>query len=143
MRSPKQLGGFPRAAGLPRCHDLGVRPTVLIVDDHAGFRRSARRLLDAEGFDVVGESVDGASTLALVRELRPQVVLLDVLLPDTDGFAVAEWIAREDGPPRVVLTSSRDESEFGPRLRRTAAEGFVAKSELSGDGLRAFLEVRS
>ena len=143
MRSPTQLGGFPRAAGRSRCHDQGVRPTALIVDDHAGFRRSARRLLDAEGFDVVGESIDGASALAMVRELRPQVVLLDVLLPDTDGFAVAERIARVDGAPRVVLTSSRGESEFGPRLRRTAAEGFVAKSELSGEHLRALLEVRS
>ena len=71
---------------------------MVIVDDHPGFRRSARRLLDAEGFDVVGESVDGESAVALVRQLRPQVVLLDVLLPDTDGFEVAERIAR--GRPR-------------------------------------------
>jgi DNA-binding NarL/FixJ family response regulator len=118
-----------------------VRPTVVIVDDHPGFRRSARRLLDAEGFDVVGESVDGESAVSLVRQLRPQVVLLDVLLPDTDGFEVAERIAGETGAPCVVLTSSRDAGEFTTRLRRTAAQGFLAKSELSGDAVRALMEV--
>jgi two-component system response regulator FimZ (fimbrial Z protein) len=118
-----------------------VRPTVLIVDDHAGFRRSARRMLEAEGFDVVGESPDGASAVAMVRTLRPQVVLLDVLLPDTDGFAVAGRIAMEDRRPRIVLTSSRDRSEFGARIGRAAADGFLAKSELSGDALRSLTGV--
>jgi DNA-binding NarL/FixJ family response regulator len=118
-----------------------VRPTILIVDDHAGFRRSAHRLLEAEGFDVVGESASGESAVSQVRALRPQVVLLDVLLPDMDGFAVADLIARESAAPRVVLTSSRDASEFGMRMRRTSADGFLGKAELSGTALRALIGV--
>jgi DNA-binding NarL/FixJ family response regulator len=114
---------------------------VLIVDDHPAFRRSARRLLAAEGFDVLGEAVDGQSALALVRRLRPQVVLLDVLLPDTDGFVVAELLAGEPFSPCVVLTSSRDASDFASRLERTTARGFLPKAELSGAKLAAFTEV--
>jgi DNA-binding NarL/FixJ family response regulator len=114
---------------------------VLIVDDHPAFRRSARRLLAAEGFDVLGEAVDGQSALALVRRLRPQVVLLDVLLPDTDGFVVAELLAGEPFSPCVVLTSSRDASDFASRLARTTARGFLPKAELSGAKLAAFTEV--
>jgi DNA-binding NarL/FixJ family response regulator len=118
-----------------------VRPTILIVDDHAGFRRSARRLLDAEGFEVIGESATGESAVSQVRALRPQVVLLDILLPDMDGFAVAEVIARESTAPRVVLTSSREAGEFGTRLRRTSADGFLGKAELSGAAVRALTGV--
>ena len=114
---------------------------MLIVDDHPGFRRSARRLLAAEGFDVLGEAVDGQSAVALVRRLRPQVVLLDVLLPDTDGFVVAELLAGEPFSPCVVLTSSRDASDFASRLARTTARGFLPKAELSGAKLAAFTEV--
>ena len=114
---------------------------MLIVDDHPGFRRSARRMLAAEGFDVIGEAVDGSSALALVRALRPLVVLLDVLLPDTDGFVVAELLAGESFSPCVVLTSSRDASDFASRLERTPATGFLPKAELSGTTLAAFAEV--
>jgi DNA-binding NarL/FixJ family response regulator len=118
-----------------------VRPTILIVDDHAGFRRSAHRLRDAEGFEVVGESASGESAVSQVRALHPQLVLLDVLLPDMDGFAVADLLAQEAVAPRVVLTSSRDASEFGTRLRRTSAHGFLGKAELSGPALRALTGV--
>jgi DNA-binding NarL/FixJ family response regulator len=114
---------------------------VLIVDDHPGFRRSARRMLAVEGFDVLGEAPDGQSALALVRALRPQVVLLDVLLPDIDGFVVAEVLAREPSPPCVVLTSSRDASDFASRLERTPASGFLPKAELSGAKLATYTEV--
>ena len=85
--------------------------TVLIVDDHARFRGFARRLLEADGFEVVGEAGDGASALVAVAALRPQVVLLDVLLPDTDGFEVAERIAESSAAALVVLTSSREASD--------------------------------
>lgn len=67
--------------------------TVVIVDDHRGFRRSARRLLEAEGYTVIAEVGDGATGIAAAREMRPQLVLLDVLLPDLDGFAIAEALA--------------------------------------------------
>lgn len=114
--------------------------TVLIVDDHPSFRTSARRVLEDGGFEVVGEAADGHAGLAAARELRPAVVLLDVQLPDLDGFEVALALAREDHPPAVVLTSSRDRAEFdGGMLMRAGARGFVPKSELSGAALAALL----
>ena len=110
-------------------------PSVLIVDDHADFRAFARALLDADGFDVVGEAHDGASAIAAARSLKPALVLLDIHLPDIDGFAVCEALAGDDGAPVVVLTSSRDASSFRRRLRASSARGFIPKAELSGAGL--------
>jgi DNA-binding NarL/FixJ family response regulator len=111
--------------------------TVLIVDDHAGFRRLARRMLEAGGLTVVGEAQDGASALAATQALDPQLVLLDVLLPDVDGFAVAERIADTSARARVVLTSSREVDDLRTRLERTSACGFLPKDELSGEALVA------
>jgi CheY-like chemotaxis protein len=116
-----------------------VRTTVLIVDDHPDFRASASSLLEAEGFDVVGGVADGASALAAVERLRPEVVLLDVQLPDLDGFAVAERLAAAPDPPRVVLISSREAAAYGPRLEAAPARGFLAKRELSGASLAALV----
>ena len=112
-----------------------MRRTVLIVDDHAAFRSAARALLEADGFDVVGEAADGASALAAARRLRPDVVLLDVHLPDVDGFAVAELLPR-DGPA-IVLTSSRSAAAFRRRLAANPRLTFIAKDELSGTTLAA------
>jgi DNA-binding NarL/FixJ family response regulator len=106
--------------------------TVLIVDDHAGFRGFARRLLEACGYTVVGEAEDGASALAAADALQPDVVLLDVLLPDTDGFEVAQRVAARRAETIVVLTSSREASDFGERLERSPATGFIHKDDLSG-----------
>jgi DNA-binding NarL/FixJ family response regulator len=111
--------------------------TVLIVDDHAGFRSAARALLDAAGFEVVGEAVDGVSALAAVEQLRPEVVLLDLQLPDLDGFAVAERLAEHGSPPAIVLTSSRSIAAVRWRLEGNPAWSFIAKSELSGEALAA------
>jgi DNA-binding NarL/FixJ family response regulator len=122
------------------CHDLVVAATVLIVDDHAGFRSFARALLEAEGFEVVGEAADGTSALALVRTLEPELVLLDVALPDMDGFAVCEALLAEGNAPVVVLTSSRDVSAYRRRLERSRARGFIPKSELSGPALATFAQ---
>src|SRR5215218_2746110 len=94
----------------------GMRPTVLIVDDHAAFRTSARALLQTEGFDVIGEAADGASAVQAVTALRPDIVLLDIQLPDLDGLAVAEQLATIPNAPAVVLISSRDAAAYGPRL---------------------------
>ena len=109
--------------------------TVVIVDDHAGFRTFARALLEAEGFDVVGEATDGQSALALTRTLAPELVLLDVALPDMDGFAVCEALLEDGSGPAVILTSSRDVSSYRRRLKRSRARGFIPKSELSGPAL--------
>ena len=110
---------------------------MLIVDDHAAFRTSARALLEAEGFDVVGEAVDGAAALRAVAVLRPEIVLLDIRLPDLDGLRVAELLAASPHAPAVVLTSSRDATAFGPRLQSSRARGFIPKSALSGEALAA------
>jgi DNA-binding NarL/FixJ family response regulator len=112
---------------------------VLIVDDHDGFRESARALLEAEGFAVVGDAADGAAALASALRLRPDVVLLDVQLPDVDGFAVAERLAALHEPPRVVLISSRDAAAYGPRLDAAPACGFLVKRELSGAAVAALV----
>jgi DNA-binding NarL/FixJ family response regulator len=116
-----------------------VGPRVLIVDDHPSFRASARVLLEAEGFDVVGEAADGRAALAEAGRLRPEVVLLDVQLPDIDGFDVAAQLTGEADSPAVILVSSRDGSDFGPLVTRSGARGFVPKAELSGDRVQALL----
>jgi DNA-binding NarL/FixJ family response regulator len=117
-----------------------VRSTVLIVDDHEAFRASARALLEADGFDVIGESADGNDALKTVAALRPDVVLLDIQLPGIDGFTVAAELAERTDPPAVVLISSRDAAAYGPRLRDTPSRGFISKSELSGRALAALID---
>ena len=113
--------------------------TVLIVDDHPSFRGMARALLESEGFTVVGEAEDGASAIARYRELRPDIVLLDVQLPDTDGFSVATELTSNGSSPDIVLTSSRDAADYGPLVEESGARGFVPKAELSGDRLQELL----
>jgi len=112
---------------------------VLIVDDHSGFRSLARALLEAEGFDVVGEAEDGVSALVAIDRLHPRVVLLDIQLPDIDGFEVAQRLARGGDPPAVVLVSTRGVSSYRRRLARSPVRGFISKSELSGNALSALV----
>jgi DNA-binding NarL/FixJ family response regulator len=113
--------------------------TVLIVDDHPGFRSAARRLLELEGYIVIGEAPDGLSAIDAVRALRPDVVLLDIQLPDVDGFEVCKRLHGAGHPPTIVLTSSRDPADYGIPLAATAASAFVPKAELSGAGIAAAL----
>ena len=113
--------------------------TVLIVDDHPSFRTSARILLEAEGYEVVGEAENGAAALEAVKELKPDLVLLDVQLPDIDGFQVAEQLSRLADPPAVVLTSSRDSADYGRCIQVCGASGFVPKADLSGAAIAALL----
>lgn len=121
-----------------RHHPNSVRrPTILIVDDNMAFRSFARRLLDAEGFHVIGEAEDGESAIRAARELAPDVVLLDVVLPDIDGFSVCSRLTETERPPAVVMTSSRGVSTYRRRLRDSRARGFVPKSQLSGAALTA------
>jgi DNA-binding NarL/FixJ family response regulator len=111
--------------------------SILIIDDHSTFRAQARAILENDGFTVVGEAVDGASGLAAARSLRPDLVLLDIGLPDVEGFEVARALAVDGPPPFVVLTSSREASAYGPRLSSSRVLGFVPKDELSGAAIRA------
>jgi DNA-binding NarL/FixJ family response regulator len=113
--------------------------SILIVDDQLRFRAAARRWLAHGGFDVVGEAADGAEALEAAARLRPDVVLLDVQLPDTDGFEVTARLALTGDSPTVVLTSSRDAADFGDLIARSGARGFIPKAELSGPALAALL----
>lgn len=116
-----------------------VSQTVLIVDDHAGFRSWTRSLLETEGFRVVGETADGASAMTAARDLRPDVVLLDVMLPDTTGFVVADQLTELADAPIVVLVSSREASDYGDVIGHSAAAGFISKPDLNGPRLRDIL----
>jgi len=116
-----------------------VPTSVLIVDDHPSFRLSARRMLEADGYAVVGEAEDGVAALRAVRELDPDLVLLDVQLPDLDGFEVAERLRAAGERPAIVLTSTRESSDFGEQLTASPTQGFVTKGELSGAALAALI----
>ena len=116
-----------------------MRQTVLIVDDHAGFRRVARAILEIDGYEVVGEAPDAASGLRESRRLKPTVVLLDVGLPDESGLELAARLAAEPESPAVVLVSSRDQADLGPRVAQSGARGFIPKAELSAQALERLL----
>ena len=108
---------------------------MLIVDDHAAFRESASALLEAEGFEVVGEAADGEEAIAEIERLRPEIVLVDIQLPGLDGFGVAERLAETVDAPTVILISSRDAGAYGARVGEAPVRGFLAKRSLSGAAL--------
>ena len=114
---------------------------VLVVDDHMAFRRHVSRLLQEIGREVVGEAGTGKEALSESRRLKPDLVLLDIQLPDLDGFAVATTLSSEPEPPAVLLVSSRDASDYGPRLHGCGALGFITKADLSAERLKALLGV--
>jgi two-component system chemotaxis response regulator CheY len=120
------------------CHDEQMT-TVVIVDDHKAFRSSAHRLLEAEGFLVVGEAATGRAAIEMVEKLSPELVLLDVQLPDIDGFAVTEELRRHGEKTKIVLTSSRGADDYGARIAESGAEGFVPKEGLSGAAIKAVI----
>ena len=114
--------------------------TIVIVDDDPRFRTQARDVLEADGFVVIGEAVDGASGLAAARTLKPDFLLLDIGLPDVEGFDVARALAADGPPPFVVLTSSRDARAYGRRLIADPSLGFIPKEQLSGAAIRAMVD---
>jgi DNA-binding NarL/FixJ family response regulator len=114
--------------------------TILIIDDDARFRRQARDLLEADGFTVIGLAVGGAAGLEAATSLRPDFVLLDIGLPDVDGFEVARLLALDRPAPLVVLTSSRDARSYGRRLSDGHLLGFVPKERISGAAIRALVD---
>jgi DNA-binding NarL/FixJ family response regulator len=116
-----------------------VPKRVLIVDDHQPFRAVARELLESAGYVVTGEAADAAEALAAVAADCPDAVLLDVQLPDRDGFTVATALAAADGPA-VVLISSRDADDYGRRVAACGARGFIPKSKLTAATVAALLE---
>ena len=117
-----------------------MRETVVIVDDNDEFRASTRTLLACEGYDVIGEAADGATGLEVIRRLGPNVALLDVQLPDSDGFSIADRLRTDAQSTAVVIISTRDRSDYGGSVARCGAIGFIAKSEICGAALQAVLE---
>jgi CheY-like chemotaxis protein len=137
---PRGIRASRSASAAAEWHDsVLVSPSVLIVDDHADFRASARAMLQRQGFDVVADVEDGEAALGAVERLLPDVVLLDVQLPGMDGFEVAERLAAVPRPPRVVLVSSRRRSAYETRLPGSPVAGFLGKHELTGRALAALL----
>ena len=132
----------PDAAGFALCESAHVTRTVLVVDDHAGFRAIARALVEAGGMTVVGEAASGAEALALCGASDPDLVLLDIQLPDIDGFEVRERILRSARPPAVLLTSTRKARAYGGRLTDPVPIPFVAKDDLSVAALTDLLDAR-
>jgi DNA-binding NarL/FixJ family response regulator len=116
-----------------------MKQTILIVDDHPSFLAAARLLLEEDGFLVVGVATDGASAVTETLRLAPDVVLLDVALPDINGFEVASRLRAAGAASAIVFTSSRDASDFGTAIAESGARGFIAKAELSGDAVRALV----
>ncbi len=110
---------------------------VVIVDDHARFRAQAAELLALERFTVVGDAETGAGGIELSRRLTPDVVLLDIGLPDGNGFDLVG--AMHETGAAVVLTSSRSVRDYGTRVSDSGAEGFISKAELSGEAIRSLL----
>jgi len=121
------------------CDDLYVPTSVLIVDDHAGFRARVRKMLGSAGYHVIGEAADGAGGVGEARRLRPGVVLLDVQLPDTTGFEVARMLLADPSPPVVVLVSSREAVDYGGLIERSGAAGFLTKSDLTARSLSVLI----
>lgn len=117
------------------CDDERVARTVVIVDDHADFRAYAGRLLEAAGYRIVGSCSDGRSAVRAIATLRPDIVLLDVQLPDVDGFGVIDQAGIGSGGPIVVLISTREAVDYGGRIARSGAAGFISKTELSAQSL--------
>lgn len=113
--------------------------SVLIVDDHSNFRVQARALVELAGYTVAGEAATAAEAVEEARDLRPDFVLLDVQLPDRDGFAVADALCALEKPPVIVLISTRDADDYGGRVRRSCVRAFITKADLTADGLKEAL----
>jgi DNA-binding NarL/FixJ family response regulator len=122
------------------CDHVMVSRTAVIVDDNDGFRAHAAELLEAAGYEVVGSCADGETALALLLHRRPDVVLVDVQLPDIDGFGLIERLAHGVHGVTIVLVSTREAADYGARVGRSGAAGFITKADLSIESLAAVVE---
>jgi DNA-binding NarL/FixJ family response regulator len=136
----RTIGGKPTVGGQAGRHHRSIMFSVLIVDDHAGFRTAARRAFERAGWDVVGEAADGRTGLEAARAAAPDVVLLDVQLPDISGLDVAATLIGDPTHPPVVLTATRAAEDVEPLLPPGAC-GFVPKERLSAEAVGALLAV--
>ena len=120
-----------------------VHPRIVIIDDDPDFLATVRLVLEGEGFVVVGEALNGLDGVAAATELDPDLVLVDVNLPDIDGLEVVERLAQRDGSPPVVLTSIHAAHDFGNLVERSRARGFITTADVTGEALTRFLEGRA
>lgn len=120
-----------------------MRPRIVIVDDDPAFLATVRLVLEAEGFTVVGEALTGLDGVAVATELDADIVLVDVNLPDIDGFEVVNRLAGKQDAPPVVLTSIRSAKDYGSLVERSLARGFITKADITGEALAEFLEGRT
>ncbi len=111
--------------------------TVLIVDDHRAFRLLARELLESEGYLVVGEASDAVGAVEATARFQPDIVLLDVRLPDGSGLDVAKALRGQASPPLVVLISTAD---YAQAVASCGAAGFIPKGRLSAASLRKVID---
>jgi DNA-binding NarL/FixJ family response regulator len=116
-----------------------MRFRCVIVDDNPGFLEAARVLLERQGVDVLAVASNGADGLRRARELRPDVVLVDILLGEESGLELARRMVEEDGP-KVILISTHAEADFAELIADTPAVGFVPKSELSACAIRRLVD---
>jgi DNA-binding NarL/FixJ family response regulator len=105
-------------------------PVLLVVDDDPTFRRLARRLLGAHGLEVAGEVGTVAEALPMAESVRPTGALVDVELPDGNGFELAAMLAQLPWRPQVIITSAQADSGFGKRAEQVGAAAFVLKDDL-------------
>jgi DNA-binding NarL/FixJ family response regulator len=147
MRHPRTSGGQPTpswrttdpwpSSGSAILSAVPLR--VLIVDDHERFRTTASRMLEGDGFAVVGEASDGAGALAAVDAIAADVLLLDVGLPDMSGIDVAGIVHERRPDLAIVLVSTQDAADYRELVAGSGARGFLAKTELSGAALNELL----
>ena len=138
----RKFPAIPTLLGVPDCENDQMARTVLVVDDDAGFRDLATRILTGWGHTVVGEAGSVAEALALATELRPDTVLVDIGLPDGDGFALTELLVSMPWGVRVVLISSDADRATMQAAQRAGADSFLPKDELAGAAMRELIEGR-
>jgi len=110
--------------------------TAVVIDDHLAIRDMTRRLIEAAGHSVLGEAATGAEGLAKVEELEPDVVVLDIVLPDLSGFEVARTLKDEGSEATIILMSSHELDDLGGSVEESGADAFISKSDISLKSLR-------
>jgi DNA-binding NarL/FixJ family response regulator len=128
------------SVGVPRCDHDPVSRSVLIVDDDASFRDLATRILSSWGHVVIGEAGNVTEAVERAGELRPDTLLVDIGLPDGDGFALTERLCAMPWPMRIVLVSADADRANAVAAGRVGACGFFPKDELSGPAVRRLIE---
>ena len=112
---------------------------VVIADDHPQFRSATRLMLESAGYDVIGEASDAEEAVAECHRLHPDLLILDVQLPDYDGFAVADELSHDTDAPTIVLVSNREASDYGTLIDDAKIAGFISKIDFSEPALRALI----